>query len=165
MDAILTQAGPAPKPVFSALLIPHRSLSRQGFTVLMAFLAVTCLISGLLFAAAGAWPVFGFLGLDVAAIWLAFTMNYRAGRVREEIAVFLDDVIVRQYSAAGRTREHRFNPLWTRFNIERHDEIGITRMALRARGGELEIGSFLNPADRESFATALNRALSDVRRR
>ena len=34
---------------------------------------------------AGAWPVIGFFGLDVALIYLAFKLNYRSGRLYETI--------------------------------------------------------------------------------
>ena len=55
-----------PQPeLFSALLTPHRSLSRTGFIVLMVFLSVVSFVAGLAFLLMGAWPVFGFFGLDV----------------------------------------------------------------------------------------------------
>lgn len=152
-------------PVFAARLLPHRSLSRQGFVLLMVFVAVTCLTSGLVFMIAGAWPVLAFMGLDVFIVWLAFTINYRAARASEEIAVWPHDVIVRQISPAGRIVEHRFNPFWTRFTVNRHEEIGITRMHLHGQGRDIELGSFLNPLDRESFAAEFGQALATVKAR
>ena len=59
----------APQPeLFSALLTPHRSLNRTGFLVLMAFVCVVSFAAGMVFLLMGAWPVFGFFGLDVLAI-------------------------------------------------------------------------------------------------
>ena len=63
--------------LFSALLTPHRSLSRTGFLVLMVFLSVVSFAAGLAFLLMGAWPVFGFFGLDVLVIWWAFRINFR----------------------------------------------------------------------------------------
>ncbi|MEM7464369.1 MAG: DUF2244 domain-containing protein [Pseudomonadota bacterium] len=152
-------------PVFAARLLPHRSLSRQGFILVMIFVAATCLTSGVIFMIAGAWPVLAFMGLDVLIIWLAFALNYRSGRASEEIAVWPHDVLVRQISPSGRIVEHRFNPFWTRFSVNRHDEIGITRMHLHGQGRDIDIGSFLNPPDRESFAAEFGQALATVKAR
>ena len=69
------------------------------------------------------------------------------------------------FSARGKITEHRFNPFWTRFEVVRHHEFGITHMALAGKGRELAIGSFLNPDDRESFAQAFSSALARVKGR
>jgi len=151
-------------PSFCATLSPYRSLSRTGFFILMAFVAVSCFSSGIMFVVAGAWPVLAFMAFDVLIIWGAFMLNYRSARRFEEIAVWPHNLLVRQVSPAGKVREHCFNPFWTRFAVDRHAEIGITRMFLRGEGRELDIGSFLNPADRESFAAAFSQALAGVRR-
>jgi uncharacterized membrane protein len=161
----LVAAGNETPPFFAARLFPHRSLSRRGFTVLMLVLALISTVTGILFLSIGAWPVFGFLGLDVFLLWLAFRLNYRSGRAFEEVAVWPHDLLVRKVSPSGRVREHRFNPFWTRFRVDRHDEIGITGMFLTAEGREVDIGSFLNPRDRESFASAFGEALATVKRR
>jgi len=148
------------EPNFVAELTPYRSLSRGGFFLLMAFVGATCFISGLMFWVAGAWPVFGFMGLDFLIIWFAFKMNYRAARVREVISVSRDSLTCQRYDPKGKMVEHTFNPFWTRFEVERHKEIGITAMRLTEKGRGLLIGSFLNPADRESFALEFSNALA-----
>lgn len=149
----------AETPLFRALLVPHRSLGRAGFLVLMAVLVGIWLVLGAVFLALGAWPVFGFLGLDVLAIWLAFRWNYRAARAREEVEVSRVALDIRKIAPSGRTQAFRFNPFRARFEVARHDEIGITRMAVAGEGRRVPIGAFLNPEDRESFATAFGRAL------
>ena len=42
-------------------------------------------VAGFVFLLIGAWPVFGFFGLDVVLIYLAFKLNYRAARLYETI--------------------------------------------------------------------------------
>ena len=54
--------------LLTATLTPHRSLSRTGFLALMIFLGTVSFAAGVAFLLMGAWPVFGFLGLDVLAI-------------------------------------------------------------------------------------------------
>jgi len=155
---------PDGEPVFSARLFPHRSLGPKGFVALMAFIGATSFACGLFFFMIGAWPVVGFVGLDVFAIWLAFRLSYRQARAYEEVAVWPHALRLRQVSAAGRVSEHEFNPSWARLRVERHEEFGITAMALTGQGREVALGAFLNPDDRESFATAFAQALAVARR-
>jgi uncharacterized membrane protein len=155
----------ADEPFFKALLTPHRSLGRTGFTVLMGALMAAWAVTGAIFLAHGAWPVFGFFGLDVLLVYVAFRMNYRAARVREEVSVSRTALDILKTAPSGRREAHRFNPFWARFDVARHAEIGITRMAVEARGQSVSIGSFLNPDDRESFAAAFSRALATARGR
>lgn len=61
--------------------------------------------------------------------------------------------------------EHRFNPFWARFFVRRHSEIGIVSMLVAGEGKRTDIGSFLNPDDRESFAKAFRAALATVKQR
>ena len=73
--------------IFSALLTPHRSLNRTGFLAVMAFLSVVSFATGVAFLLMGAWPVFGFFGLDVLAVYVAFRINFRRARASEEIRI------------------------------------------------------------------------------
>lgn len=152
------------KPFFQALLTPHRSLGRTGFMVLMGTLSAAWLASGAIFLANGAWPVFGFLGLDVLLVYGAFRLNYRAARAREEVSVSRTSLDIRKIAPSGKAVAHHFNPFWSRFSVNRHAEIGITRMAVDSRGESVPIGAFLNPDDRESFASAFSGALAKAKR-
>lgn len=153
----------ADEPFFRALLTPHRSLGRTGFAVLMGVLLALWLFTGAFFLSKGAWPVFGFFGLDVLLVYLAFRANFRAARAREEISVSRISLDIRKTAPSGRTIAHHFNPFWARFQVARHEEIGITGMAVEARGESVAIGGFLNPDDRESFAAAFSRALATAK--
>lgn len=152
-------------PVFAAELTPHRSLGRQGFRILLALTGIFCLLHGIFFFVTGAWPVMFFFGLDFLLLWGAFWLNYRSGRAREEVTVSRTNVSIRKISPAGQTVEHRFNPLWARFRVRRHQEFGITSMHVTGEGRLTDVGSFLNPDDRESFAKAFRGALATVKRR
>ncbi|MDQ6436527.1 DUF2244 domain-containing protein [Mesorhizobium sp. LHD-90] len=148
------------EPFFRALLTPHRSLGRKGFAILMGALLFGWLATGAFFLSHGAWPVFGFFGLDVLLVYGAFRLNYRAARAREEVSVSRTALDIKKTAPSGRSEAHRFNPFWTRFSVSRHDEIGITRMMVESREKAVSLGSFLNPDDRESFAAAFSLALA-----
>lgn len=151
-------------PVFEALLTPHRSLGRNGLVVLMSIVTAVTFAHAVVFAIAGAWPVLIFFGLDLLLFAGAFWLNNRAARAREIVSVSHTNLSVRKVAPSGRTRDFRFNPFWARFDVARHDEIGITRMKISGEGRSTDIGSFLNPDDRESFAKAFSGALATVRR-
>ncbi|AKI02615.1 integral membrane protein [Hoeflea sp. IMCC20628] len=153
------------EPLFEAVLKPYRSLGRTGFVILMSIATVITAVHMVIFAKVGAWPVFAFFGLDLALLFGAFWLSYRSGRTRELIRLSRTDLEVRKVAPSGRTVDHQFNPFWTRFNIARHDEIGITDMWISGQGRQTDVGSFLNPDDKESFASAFQRALATVKKR
>ncbi|HEX2256550.1 MAG TPA: DUF2244 domain-containing protein [Afifellaceae bacterium] len=150
--------------IFSATLTPHRSLGRKAFLLLMLLIGGVWFLTGLYFWSLGAWPVLGFVGLDFLAIWIAFKLNYRAGRAYEEVEVTRDLLTIRRISPAGRVREFRFNPRWVRLDVETMEDFGTLRLAVRTRDERVPVGAFLNPADRQSFARALGAALAEARR-
>ena len=64
---ILPSSSPdEPAPLLDLVVYPHRSLGPTGFLVLMAVLCGCSFAVGLAFFLSGAWPVVGFLGVDVA---------------------------------------------------------------------------------------------------
>lgn len=148
---------------FAARLTPYRSLSRKGFILLMSFVGASCFISGILFLKMGAWPVFLFFVLDALLILLAFKLNYHAAKGYEEISVQIDEVKVCQFAPSGRITVHSFNPFFTKFNVDRHEEYGVMKLALSTRESNLEIGSFLNAQDKESFARSFGGAFAKAK--
>jgi uncharacterized membrane protein len=150
--------------LFSALLTPHRSLNRTGFLLLMGFISVISFISGLVFLSLGAWPVLGFFGLDVLAIYWAFRVNFHRATAYEEIAVTPTALHVRRVTHLGAVSEWTFNPLWVRLDVETSDEFGVGRLALVSRGRSLGIASFLGPDEKLSFSKALSAALASAKR-
>lgn len=151
------------KTDFYAVLTPHRSLSQRGFKILMLVLLCCLLPTALVFLSMGAWPIFGFLGLDLLAIYAAFRINYRSARQHEEVRLSRDALLVRKVAASGKTREHRFNPLWTNLSVARHPVIGVTKMSIASGKQRVAVGSFLNPDDRDSFSKAFALALARVK--
>ena len=156
--------GPPQPELFSALLTPQRSLNRTGFLVLMVFLSVVSFAAGLAFLLMGAWPVLGFFGLDVLAIYWAFRINFLRARASEEISVTPSELRVRRVSHRGRVVEWVLNPVWVQLDQKIHAEFGIEKLYLVSRGRRVSIASFLGPDEKASFAKALTAALQAARR-
>jgi len=152
------------RPVFSAVIRPHRSLSPQGFRIVMALVCLTSVVASLPFVIMGFWPVAGFFGLDFLGLFIAFRISYRQGRAFECLELTPIRLLFRQVSERGEAREWRFNPLWTRLDREDDNEFGLQKLTLASRNEQVVIARDLSPAERETFADAFSRALSDVKR-
>lgn len=153
------------KPVFTAELRPYRSLGRAGFRWLMALIFVFCFFNAMFFLVTGALPVAMFFGVDFALLYGAFWLSYRSAQARELIDLSPTQLQIRKVSPAGRVRESRYNPFWTRFDVDRHEEFGITAMAVVGEGHRTPLGTFLGRDERESFARAFAPALARAKRR
>jgi uncharacterized membrane protein len=150
--------------IFSAVITPHRSLGNVGFVVLMALVALASFVAGMVFLIVGAWPVFGFFGLDVLLLYWAFRVNYRRAAAYEEVTVTPITLRLRKVSHRGAVREWALNPLWVQIDKVTHEEFGIERLFLVSRGKRVPIASFLGPDEKASFAKALSAALGEARR-
>lgn len=144
--------------VFRAILHPHRSLSPRGFLILMLAIGGVSFVSGMAFLLMGAWPVMGFFGLDVLLVYVAFKLNYRAGRAYEEIELTPQSLTLTQVVPSGKSKRFEFNPYWVRVLFtERPD--GGNHLKIASHGRELEFARLLNDEERRDFAEALRRAL------
>src|ERR1700716_1440138 len=162
-DQAQDQVQEEPK-LFSARLTPHRSLNRTGFVVLMGLLSAVSFVAGVAFWMMGAWPVFGFFGLDVLVIYWAFRINFRRALATEDIVVTPSELRVRRVSHRGHVVEWVLNPLWVQLDQKSHAEFGIERLYLVSRGRRVSIALFLGPDEKASFAKALMAALQAARR-
>jgi uncharacterized membrane protein len=153
----------AEPPVFSAVLRPYRSLGPRGFVALMATMCAISFVAGTIFWLAGAWPVIGFMGLDVLLVYVAFRLSFRSARAAEEISLTRARLSLRRIAADGETSEIDLNPYWVRLEVDRRPGIGVTGLKLASHGRRHPIGGFLGPDERETLATELATALAEAR--
>ena len=151
------------RPLFAATLTPHRSLSRHGLRWVVATMAVGASIPGMIFFSLGAWPIVGFLGLDVLAVWWALSASMRDGRRIEKVTLWPDELEFMRVSAGGREELVRFNPLFVKLVIDRDFNERTTGLHLRTRDADVELGAFLNADEKASFAKAFGTALKRAR--
>src|SRR5262245_17611111 len=128
---------------FDAKLSPYRSLPPRGFFWVMAVLALISVGTGIGFIWAGAWPVVGFFGLDVALLYLAFRLSYRSARQSENVRLTDAALDVERISVRGVRRSWRFQPYWLRVVFEESEE-GQNRLLLASHGKSLALGVFLS---------------------
>ena len=144
--------------LFDAILTPHRSLGAFGFAILMTVVAGVNIGLGVSFMLRGAWPIFGFCGLDVLLFYVMFRLNYRSARLFERIRLLPDELIVERHDAHGRTESWSFQPYWLRIAMDDPPE-HHSQLVLSSHGRSLTIGGFLSPGERFELAQALGQAL------
>jgi uncharacterized membrane protein len=151
-------------PLFEDTLRPHRSLGPRGFRVLMlaTFAATTAL--SIPFYLLGAWPIVGFFGLDVLAVYFAFHANFRAARACEHFRLTYFELLFARVSAAGARREWKFSPTWVKLERVDDEDYGPQRLTLVSRGQSWQIGRGVGPERKAEFAGGLARALVEARR-
>ena len=155
-------ATPQEAESFKALLAPHRSLSPTGFVLFMAGVGVVSFATGITFLMLGAWPVFGFLGLDVLLVYIAFRLSYRSGRQYEVIDLTRERLTLTRVDPSGRSEVFTFNPYWVQVNLEPSHN-GHSRLSLSSHGRKLPFASFLTDDERAEFAMVLRSALIEAR--
>ena len=158
-EKALASETPIQAPRFTATLLPHRSLSRKGFMVLMLVIVAVSILNGILFIAMGAWPVTGFFGLDALLCYAAFRWNYRAARMSEQVDLAERELRVTRVHPSGKTESWSFNPYWVRFE-HRQQDYAAGELSLTSHGRKLIFGAFLSDGEKAKFAAALKAALA-----
>ncbi len=156
----MTPSASFDKPVFAARLTAHRSLGLVGVRHVTLVFAVLASVPSIYFLSTGLWPIVGALGLATLVLWWALSFSLKTGGTFEEVTLWRDHLKVRHVTYKGDERHHAFNPFWVRLDVSRDFEDRVTRLVLTTRGESVEIGGFLNPDDKASFAHAFSLALS-----
>jgi uncharacterized membrane protein len=147
------------RPLFEAILYPHRSLSERGLLILTIGTALVVSLYGGLFLVLGAWPIFGFLGAEWLLFWWLVRTHFRGDRRAERIRLYADRLLLQQIDGKGRVAESTFEPYWLQVVLH---ERGFEDPALllRSHGRAVEIGAFLGAGERRQFAEELQTVLA-----
>jgi uncharacterized membrane protein len=146
-----------------AVLEPPRSLSPRGFNRVMLALGAVSFSAGLAFIATGAYPVAGFLGLEILVLWLVFQASFRAQAARTYVRVTADAVVLRKVDGRGRERRASLSSYFARVELDGAAG-GPHALRLKASDRAYALGEFLTPREREAFARRLDQALTEARR-
>jgi uncharacterized membrane protein len=148
--------------VFEAVIVPHRSLSPRGLTILMAAVAALCALIMLRFWLIGAWPVAVFGVAEIGlALWL-LRLNANRARASELVLLSPDVLRIVRTDLRGR-REERCLPVgW--LNAVFEERAGqVPRLLLVGHGAFEEIARALGEAEKRDLCAALRNALHRLR--
>jgi len=138
---------------FSLTLKRNCSISPAGLLGVFAALALLLLAIGAGFAAAGAWLVLPFAGLEVAVLVGAFIAVARHAADYERIELRGGRLTV-EVADARDTARLELEARRARVSLE-----GNNRVMLRGAQQELELGRYLDAQARAAFAAELGRRL------
>jgi uncharacterized membrane protein len=155
---------PAADRIYATRLTPYRSMTPRAFKSFIILFCCVNLVLSAPFFIMGAWPVAGFMGLDVLALYIAFRVSFRSADAYETVELTALELVFAKVTPRGQREVWRFNPSWVRLEQETHEEFGTERVALVSRGQSVEIGAFLGPEQKAALARDLARALADARR-
>ncbi len=151
--------GDDPAVHFTATLAPYRSLSKRGFRYVIGAAIAGNLVIGLPLLLMGAWPVLGFMGLDIWLLWFLFQRNYLDARRRETLVLDDHDLVIRRISPEGEEEQIRLEAYWLKVHWDEADE----RLIVSSRRTRAVIGRFLPPVERRRVAEQLKAALAAMR--
>ncbi|WP_417309037.1 DUF2244 domain-containing protein [Devosia sp.] len=152
------------RPLFAAKLTPNRSLGRKGLRIVVAAIAVLATIPGIIFFSLGAWPIVGFMGLDVLLIWWALSTSMRDGQRYETVTLWPDQLELKQVDGKGSEVLTRFDPNIVKLVVDRDINEKTTGLHLRTADRDVVIGAFLNNDEKSSFSKVFGTALKRARR-
>lgn len=147
---------------FSRVLRPHRSSSERAIRIVTLFVLFLFIPTGTAFLVVGAWPVFGFMGLEVAALIFALRYNHKVGSAFEAISISERTFKVSKVDHWGKRKHWTFQPQWLQVRID-----GTSKQLIAGTHGKrIVIGKFLNEDEREDLCEVLKeeiRRLQDLR--
>jgi uncharacterized membrane protein len=156
-----TQTPAFEAPVFEALIVPHRSLTRKGVAGLVAIVLVLNAVVALRFWLWGAWPVMAFSLMEVPLVAVLLAINMRRARASELIMLNGHELTVIRTDSAGQRKQVSLPAAWLRVDLD--PGRGIPRVVLSSHGRECEVGAFLHEPDKLSLFGALTDAVYRVR--
>lgn len=142
---------------------PQRSLSERGFIVLIAVVTLANCASAAVFLAMGATFVPIFLGIDLAAVIVAFLVSFRAAKNVERVQVSARDVRVTRETPRDSVLLWESPTAFTRVATATQDE-RVVDLRLALSGREMRVAAALSPGERAEFARALEKAIWEARR-
>lgn len=154
---------PETQTYFDALLRPNQSLSRPAFWVIMSIVAGANLISAFAFISSGAFPIIGFLGLDVLVVWLAFKACFKSQRQWTRVQITNDVLRVDHMNPKGEESSVELPTAFARIELKT-PLTPNSWVTLAHRREAYVIGRFLTMDERHSLVEAMRDALQRARR-
>ena len=143
-------------------VLPYRRLSRKGFRNLMIVVSIVFFVIGMFFWYIGAWPVFGFLGLDVWLLYYAFKLNYKSGEISETLKLIKENLIITRSFPSGTEQKWNLEPYWTKVEIL-NPRINQYNLIIKSKEKVVMIGSFLNYYDKKKLMKKIRNALDNYK--
>ncbi len=135
-------------------LEPSQSLRPEGANLVLVILGSFGLVISGSFMVFGAWPVFGFMALDVLLIYIAFQSQYRRSDRGEEITICNDKIEIKYFNGGICVKTILLNKYWAK--LEHFDSFNRqSKLMFSSHGKFSEIGEFLSLKEKQKLAAHL----------
>ena len=149
---------PSEPVFFDAILRPNPPMTPRALLDILIAVSLVNFVFGVSFILHGAWLILPFMGADVALLAWAFQASRRAAQRHEHVTLTQSELRIARWPARGQPSEITLNPYWVRVRLE-EDVEPARKLFISSHGRSIQLGSFLAPHDRASFAEALTEAL------
>ena len=141
-------------------LEPSKSLKPEGANLVLVILGSFGLVISASFMVFGAWPVFGFMALDVLLIYIAFQAQYRRSDRGQEITISNDKIEIKYFKRGVCVRTILLNKYWAK--LEHFNPFNRqSKLMFSSHGKFSEIGEFLSLKEKQKLAADLKPLLSN----
>ena len=141
-------------------LEPSKSLRPEGANLVLVILGSFGLVISGSFMVFGAWPVFGFMALDVLLIYIAFQAQYRRSDRGEEITISDDKIEIKYFKGGICVKTTLLNKYWVK--LEHFNSFNRqSKLMFCSHGKFSEIGGFLSLKEKQKLAADLEPLLGN----
>mgnify|MGYP001186512070 CR=1 FL=1 len=136
-------------------IYPNNSLSQKGFYILMIFITLPCLFIGGMFFFMGAWPVLGFMGLELILIYIFFKILFHKNNFYEHVTLDKSKFNIHYSNKNKIFNTIVLEPTWIKVNIENKNKTLI----ISTHGKTIELGKCLALKEKTNLAETIKSAL------
>ena len=148
--------------LYEISLYPYRSLNKTGFFILMFSLGLISFVAGIIFMIKGAWPVFGFFGLDVLLVYIFFKINFRSGKKKEILILTKNQLIVEFYDSKKISKTYYLDANWLKIHLSKLKN-EMSKLKISSNGKSVIVGSFLRHQEKLAVLMSLKKVLKKYR--
>ena len=136
-------------PTHSTLrLWPHNALNPRGFVMVIGMTAATLALPLIAVLASPVfWGLLPFALIALWGLWFGIDRNQRDRRILEEMDLSREAVTLVRTDAGGR-RDWQADPYWVTLRLIPRGGPVAQYLTLTGGGREVELGAFLDPAER-----------------
>ncbi len=144
--------------LYEISLYPYRSLNKTGFFILMFSLGFISFVAGIIFMIKGAWPVFGFFGLDVLLVYIFFKINFRSGKKKEILILTKNQLIIEFYNSKKISKTYYLDAHWLQIRLSKLKN-EMSKLKISSKNKSIIVGSFLRYQEKIDVVKSLKKAL------
>ena len=141
-------------------IYPNQSLTPKGLLLLMFFITVPASFIGITFFILGAWPVLGFMGLEVLLIYIAFKVLFYKNKFYEHIILDKEKLSIFFKKQNNTITKIELEPTWLQVQIENIYETE-DMLTISSHGKKIILANFLIPEERVKLAKKIRYGLSE----